>query len=226
MKFVTNVAQRLSGRHLACLEITNYKNKKILDLGCSYGWFEKYVSKSAKEIFAIDLNKEDLKKAEEETNNKNVKFSYGSALNLKNFGNGYFDIVVLFDVIEHLPKNSENTLFQEIKRVLKKGGELVISTPKNNATKFLDPAWYFGHRHYSSSQMHLILKKNRFCLQKSFTKGNFFELISMILFYPCKWFFNSEIPFKKWFDKKREQEYLKNLKGWITLFVIAKKNEE
>ena len=50
----------MSGRHRASLKILNWKNKRVLDVGCSYGWFEKFASKDAKEIIGIDLNKEDI----------------------------------------------------------------------------------------------------------------------------------------------------------------------
>ena len=31
-----------------------------------------------------------------------------------------------------------------------------------------------------------------------------------------------EIPWKNWFDKKRDEEYLKNKKGFVTLFVCGR----
>ena len=221
MKFETSIERRMSGRHKACLEMDNFEDKKILDIGCSYGWFEKYVGKNAKEIIGIDLDEKDLENAKLE--NKNIEFLKGSVLDLNKFEKDYFDFVVMFDVIEHIPKGTEKKALEEIKRVLKKNGKLLISTPANNFSNFFDPAWYFGHRHYSQKDMKNIFENSGLNIEKMGIKGGFWEIFSMFLLYPFKWFLKMEIPFKEWFDKKREFEYLKKDKGFHTLFVWGKK---
>lgn len=223
MKFKTSIERRISGRHKSCLEMADFEGKKILDIGCSYGWFEKYVGKKSKEIIGIDLDEEDLGRARKEVRFKNVKFKQGSALDLSKFKENYFDVVVMFDVIEHIPKNTEKKALEEIKKVLKKNGELLISTPAKNFSNFFDPAWYFGHRHYCESKMRSIFESIGFKIEKMEIKGGFWEIFSMILFYPFKWLFNMEIPFKNWFDKKRDEEYLKNKNSFVTLFVWGRK---
>jgi hypothetical protein len=47
--------------------------------------------------------------------------------------------------------------------------------------------------------------------------------VGVILLYVFKWVFRREMPYKSWFDTKREQEYLGNKPGFATLFVKAKK---
>lgn len=110
------------------------------------------------------------------------------------------------------------------KNSFEKNGKLLISAPANNFSNFFDPAWYFGHRHYSKKQMQEIFENSEFQIEKMKILGGFYELFSMILFYPFKWFFNMEIPFKEWFDKKRDEEYLKKENGFNTLFVFGRKN--
>lgn len=223
MKFETSINRRISGRHKACLNMENFRNKIILDIGCSYGWFEKKIGREAKRIIGIDLDKKDLETAKAEVKERNIKFQKDSALDLSKLKENYFDVVVMFDVIEHIQKNTEERALKEIKRVLKKNGKLLISTPTNNFSNFFDPAWYFGHRHYSKNQMKNIFENCGFKVEKTEIKGEFYELFSMILFYPFKWLFNMEIPFKNWFDKKRDEEYLKKNKGFITMFVWGRK---
>ena len=46
-------------------------------------------------------------------------------------------------------------------------------------------------------------------------------MTSIILLYVFKWIFKREVPFKSWFEKKRETEYLTNTNGFETLFVKA-----
>ena len=131
----------------------------------------------------------------------------------------------MWEVLEHLPKNTEKKAFQEINRVLKPRGSLYISTPnKTFWSCVLDPAWYFGHRHYNKTNISKLLHNSDFDIKIVKYGGGFYELISMILLYIFKWFFRSEIPFKTWFDKKRDCEYFSN-SGFATIFVNINKNE-
>ena len=56
-----------------------------------------------------------------------------------------------WEVLEHIPKDTEKKMFNEVNRVLKPGGIFYISTPYNNViSNIFDPAWWLiGHRHYS-----------------------------------------------------------------------------
>lgn len=71
------------------------------------------------------------------------------------FENESFDTVVCWEVIEHLPENSEHALFVEVNRVLKVGGAFSLSTPHDSlVSKLLDPAWWLmSHRHYSKGSL-------------------------------------------------------------------------
>jgi len=224
MKFETSIERRTGGKHRACFIMEKFEDKKILDIGCGCGVFEKHVGKKAREIIGIDLDKKDLESAKSEIRLKNVKFEKGSVLDLNKFEKNYFDFVVMFDVIEHIPKGTEKKALEEIKRVLKEDGKLLITTPANNFSNLFDPAWYFGHRHYSKKQMKNIFQNSGFKIEKMKILGGFWEIASMFLFYQFKWFFNMEIPFKDWSDKKRDEEYLKKEKGFNTLFVWSRKN--
>ena len=52
----------------------------------------------------------------------------GSAENLP-FKSNLFDVVTLFEVIEHIPPNQVHLVVREIFRVLKKGGKVILTTP-------------------------------------------------------------------------------------------------
>ncbi len=227
MKFQENIQNRLTGRHKKSFDfVGNVKNKRILDIGCSFGWFEKYVVENGcKEIIGIDIDKTDLSYVNNQIKDEKAQFLKASVLDLSIFKKSHFDIVVMWEVLEHLPKNTENKAFQEINRVLKPGGILYISTPnKTFWSCALDPAWYFGHRHYNKTNISKLLRNSDFDIRIVKFGGGFYELISMILLYIFKWLFRSEIPFKTWFDKKRDYEYFSN-SGFATVFVNVKKNE-
>jgi len=214
---------KLSGRHKKWMRLINdLKDKKILDIGCSYGWFEGFAVKSNyKEIFAIEPNEKDFAEAKEKV--PQAHYLEGSALNIP-FQNDYFDVVTIFDVIEHLSYNTEIKALKEISRVLKPGGILYLSIPHRTVlSNLLDPAWYFGHRHYSKRRIVNFLTQSGFRVNLIECGGGLFSQLYMILFYFNKLFFRKETTlFRNWFDKKREEEYL-NKKGFVTIFVKARK---
>jgi SAM-dependent methyltransferase len=209
---------RLTGRHKKCIEICNeVVGKKILNIGCYNGWFEKVaLEKGCKEVTGIDINDELLGLSRK--NVDGARFLKAAVFSLP-FTNCYFDLITMFDVIEHVPKDREKEALNELRRVLKDGGRLILSTPKANfLSNLLDPAWYFGHRHYSQSNITLLLKDAGFDIEKVESAGGFYELFSMILLYFFKWSLGREIPFKKWFDEKRAREY-SGENGFATLFI-------
>lgn len=221
MKFQENIQNRLTGRHKKCMDFCgNLKDKTILDIGCSFGWFEKFaLEQGCKEIIGIEPKERDFYHAKKEA--PEAIYKEGSVLDIP-FVDNYFDLIVMFDVIEHLPKNTEEKAFKEIKRVLGKNGDLIISAPNFNLfSNFFDPVWYFGHRHYSKTKLAKLLENQGFKIEKIDFGGGFWELFSMILLYIFKWLFEQEIPFKNFFEKKREKEYL-DKKGFVTLFLKAK----
>jgi len=219
MRFNTSITSRLDGRHRAVLQMTSFKDKRILDVGASFGWFE-FLVRDAREIIGIDPSSKDLEVARQECQNPNAAFMEGSALDLSRFKEAPFDMVVMLDVIEHIPQGTEEVAIKEVRSVLKKGGCFLLTTPCRNLSVLTDPAWYFGHRHYSKSTLFRLLENNGFKVQRIYQGGGVFEVIAMCLFYPCKWFFNCEIPFKSFFDRKRIEEH-SSTSGFVTWFVIA-----
>lgn len=79
------------------------------------------------------------------------------------FKKNSFDIVAMWEVLEHLPKGEELFAFMEINRVLRKDGVLLLSTPyADYRARYLDPFWYFGHRHYTKEKINWFLDEGGF----------------------------------------------------------------
>lgn len=119
-------------------KIINYldanKNAKILDVGCGFGYFLKICEKKTNwALYGVDISRYAINRAK-----RNVKAIYyvhdvNEGLNL--FPQNYFDLLVSFDVIEHL--NSPFLFLKEVHRVLKPNGIIAITTPNSNAIERL-----------------------------------------------------------------------------------------
>jgi 2-polyprenyl-3-methyl-5-hydroxy-6-metoxy-1,4-benzoquinol methylase len=92
------------------------QDARILDAGCGEGILVEEYSRRGRLIEGIDLNYE----------SEYVK--RGNLLSLP-YENGSFDAVLFLDVFEHLAFSDQPKALQEIKRVLKLKGNLLISAP-------------------------------------------------------------------------------------------------
>lgn len=213
----------MTGRLEKCINLAKkvgLKGKTVLDIGCSDGWFCRVATdEGAKAIYAIEPDPNKIKLAQKNAPKTRVRRGIAGKLNMPK---DKFDIVTLFDVIEHVPKNSELQVFKEVSRVLKKNGYLILSTPFDWwLSKIGDAAWYFGHRHYSEEKLTRLLKETGFKIKQFSTHGGFWEIISMWILYISKWIFHIPMPFEQWFDKKRRKEF--NQEGKAEIFLIAQK---
>jgi len=102
------------------------KGKRVLDVGCGDGALSYLLTRKGAVVFGIDNQEIAIRFAREKTKRMNIDFKVGSAYELP-WGDGTFDAVVSSDVIEHLQDTTR--YLEEIKRVTKVGGVVVISTP-------------------------------------------------------------------------------------------------
>lgn len=217
----------LSGRPLANVKFVadeDLKNKEVLDLGCGFGWFElNALARGVKKIIATEISGENLKTAKENIKDERVEFLVAKAQELP-FADGFFDTVVAWEVIEHLPKNSENQMFSEVARVLKPEGVFYLSTPSNSFfPTILDPAWVLtNHRHYSCEQLENFARKNGFKVETISVRGGWWTMFSLLNLYISKWIFRRRLFFTDFFGKKGNQEYEKE-DGFVTLFAKFRK---
>lgn len=101
---------------------TKFNSGKLLDVGCSSGEFMYFARRKGFDTYGVELNRRTAEIAK--ANNPNV---YNGFLQDIKFNNEFFDIIFLGDIIEHV--NSPHDFIDECKRILRKGGMIVISTP-------------------------------------------------------------------------------------------------
>ncbi len=102
-------------------------NKMVADVACGSGYGSHLLaSKGAKKVMGIDCDKKTIQYAKKRYSRYNVAYKVGDANNLSHTSVS-IDAIVSFETIEHIKKPSE--FLSEAKRVLKKSGILIISTP-------------------------------------------------------------------------------------------------
>jgi 2-polyprenyl-3-methyl-5-hydroxy-6-metoxy-1,4-benzoquinol methylase len=117
------------------------KGAKILDIGCATGDFIK-AAKSEFHMWGVDVSEFAVKQARIE-NPEIPNQVYVGNIESQEFPEGFFDAIVLWDVIEHL-WNPSKTILNLIK-ILKPGGIVVLSTPNigSLAARLMGKYWPF-----------------------------------------------------------------------------------
>jgi len=147
---------------------TRIRGAKILEIGCGYGAFTSLLSQKGALVVGTEIDDISLKIARKFLgHNRQVKL-VKVADELLPFKKNYFDVVVMFDVIEHV-KNPKR-IMQEIYRVLKNHGTLYI--------EFTPYYSLIGHHLYDITvfPIHIFSKKyiRKFIYQKVKNKRGIF----------------------------------------------------
>jgi len=102
------------------------RQKRVLDIGCGAGYGSAELAKVAAHVTGVDSAQEAIAFAAQNYVSSNLEFRVASATALP-FPDGAFDLVVAFELIEHLA-DFPSLLF-ESRRLLGPGGQFVVSTP-------------------------------------------------------------------------------------------------
>lgn len=108
--------------------------KRVLEIGCSTGYLTRLFAGKAERIVGLDMNRAALRQAGRR--HPSMPLACGDAEHLP-FADAAFDAIVMLEVIEHT--QSDVAAVSELRRVLKPGGILILSTPHAGLFAWLDP---------------------------------------------------------------------------------------
>lgn len=117
------------------------KDKEVLDIASGEGYGSSILATRAKNVIGVDIDAISVQHASEAYSfNSNLSYKVGSADSIP-LPDASLDVVVSFETIEHHDKHAE--MLTEIKRILRPGGLLIISSPNrpiySEAQNFKNP---------------------------------------------------------------------------------------
>lgn len=115
------------------------KGKTVLDIASGEGYGANLLSEAATFVYGVDIDEAAVEAAKQKYQKENIRFQQGStsAIPLEDHS---VDIVISFETIEH--HDQHEAMLSEIKRVLRPGGILIISTP--------DKLYYSDKRNFNN----------------------------------------------------------------------------
>ena len=152
---------------------------RVLDLGCSPGHMAMALVNAGFEVFGIDLSTEYLKKYPSQPWVERLKINHVAFEHEPiPYPDAFFEYVIFTEVLEHIAITDPLKILLEIKRVLKPGGLMVLSTPNvanisnvlaliKGDNIFWDPEIFYGgldrhNREYTPREVVNLIAKAHF----------------------------------------------------------------
>ncbi len=116
--------------------------KDVLDIACGEGYGSELLATVARTVTGVDISEEKIAHAARKYVRPNIAFAVGSGACIP-LADASVDLVVSFETIEHHDRHLE--MMQEIRRVLRPAGVLIISSPDKH--EYSDAPGYKGEYH-------------------------------------------------------------------------------
>jgi len=119
----------------------NFKDKRVLDLGCGFGWHCRYaVENGARSVIGIDISQKMLSEAKSKTKYGNIEYICMPLEDI-DFPEESFDVVIS-SLALHYVKSFEDVLVR-VYKCLSKGGNFVFSVEHPIFTAQGPQDWYY-----------------------------------------------------------------------------------
>jgi SAM-dependent methyltransferase len=117
-----------------------FKDKRVLDLGCGFGWHSQYaIEHGAKAVTGVDISEKMLKVAEEKTDSK-ISYMQMPIEDIS-FGENSFDAVISSLAFHYI--ESFEGIAEKVSGCLVSGGDFVFSVEHPVFTAYGNQDWYY-----------------------------------------------------------------------------------
>lgn len=137
------------------------KNKVVLDIPCGMGWGTSML-KGYKELWGIDISAEAIEEAKQRY--PSIHYKVGDMTSI-DMSDDYFDVVICLEGFEHVTFLEGQKFLSESKRILKKDGLLVLTTPLLRENKYHSSNIYHLCE-YKEEELARVLEEKDFQIEK------------------------------------------------------------
>jgi len=124
--------------------LPDFKDKRVLDLGCGFGWHCRYaVENGAKSVIGIDISQKMLSEAKNKTKYGNIEYICMPIEDI-DFPEESFEVVIS-SLALHYVKSFEDVLVR-VYKCLSKGGDFVFSVEHPIFTAQGPQDWYYDDK--------------------------------------------------------------------------------
>ena len=200
------------------------QGKRVLDFGCGFGGFLKFVSCKANEVMGVELGKDE----------RNYLKQQGIPCSkVIDDVNCQYDVITMFHVLEHL--SNPVAWLDKISNYLCTGGKLIVEVPNANdallelyqCKDFSDFTYWSAHLYlYTKRSLNMLIQKTNKLIVDREGEIQRYPLANHLMWLSkgepgghVKWdFLNSKVLDKAYEDKLRE------IDACDTLFFVLKKS--
>jgi len=123
------------------------QGKRILDIGCGEGYGSAFLSQSADAVVGIDRDEAIIDHARKKYSSiPNLTFKVGNCQDAPN-DTGSFDMVVSFELLEHLDLDDQVRFLNSVRQRLGPDGLFIVSSPEKNEYAATYPVKNEFHKH-------------------------------------------------------------------------------
>ncbi len=134
---VERVVRAVAARHIAFLSQGLSPSARILDVGCGRGVVFGPLADRGFQVYGVEMSEAAARGCD-----PRAQVRIGDHLSAAGFEPAFFDQIVIWHVLEHLPDPAGT--IRECHRILKPGGRLIIAVPNFSSAqaRWSGPAWF------------------------------------------------------------------------------------